>query len=180
MIGRPQTRRKMLLASLLASSIVVASAFAQDASENQAVANQPSADIQTASGRDSVPASSAISVPRSSRAEMMYQRRWGVDNLRVQTTSSGALVRFSYHVVDASKAAVLNDKKMTPYLVVERTGTTLEVKDAERVGQLRQVAAPENGRKYWMVFANTHRVVKPGDRVEIKIGSFRANALVVE
>jgi hypothetical protein len=45
---------------------------------------------------------------------------------------------------------------------------------------LRQVAAPENGRKYWMVFANTHRVVKPGDRVEIKIGSFRANGLVVE
>jgi hypothetical protein len=31
-----------------------------------------------------------------------------------------------------------------------------------------------------MVFANTHRVVKPGDRVEIKIGSFRANGLVVE
>jgi hypothetical protein len=111
---------------------------------------------------------------------MMYQRHWGVDNLRVQTTSSGSLVRFSYHVVDASKAAVLNDKKMTPYLVLERTGTTLEVKDAERVGQLRQVAAPENGRKYWMVFANTQRVVKPGDRVEIKIGSFRANGLVVE
>jgi len=35
----------------------------------------------------------------------------GVDQLRLQKTSSGELIRFSYRVVDAKKAQVLHDKK---------------------------------------------------------------------
>jgi len=45
---------------------------------------------------------------------------------------------------------------------------------------LRQTAKPENGREYWMAFSNKSKLIKPGSRVDIVIGSFRINDLVVE
>ena len=116
----------------------------------------------------------------SSRAAMMLRTLWGIDDVHVRYTASGSLVRFSYRVADVRKAKLLNDKKANPYLVVQKTGTRLEVPETEKVGKLRQTATPENGREYWMVFTNVGRVAKPGDHVGIVIGAFRANELVVE
>jgi hypothetical protein len=50
----------------------------------------------------------------------------------------------------------------------------------EKVGELRQTATPELGREYWMVFANRGKLVKPGQRVDVMIGPFRAEGLTVE
>jgi hypothetical protein len=50
----------------------------------------------------------------------------------------------------------------------------------EKVGQLRQSGTLEAGRSYWMVFSNPRRTVKRGDRVNVLIGQFHANGLVVE
>ena len=111
---------------------------------------------------------------------MMYKLLWGVDDIRVRLAASGEVIRFSYRVVDATKAQVLNNKKASPYLIVQKTGAKLEVPTTEKVGQLRQTATAENGREYWMVFTNVNHVAKPGDRVDIVIGSFHANGLVVE
>ena len=111
---------------------------------------------------------------------MMYRRLWGVDNITLRATASGSVIRFSYLVVDANKAQVLNDKKQEPYLLVQKTGARLEVPATEKVGKLRQVATPENGREYWMVFQNSSHMVQPGDRVNIVIGTFHADGLVVE
>ena len=94
--------------------------------------------------------------------------------------SSGFMLRFSFRVLDADKAKVLNDKKNTPYLIDETTNTKMEVPAMEKIGKLRQTAAPENGRQYWMIFSNRGLVVKPGNRVDIVIGNFRVNGLVVE
>ncbi|MGH8266586.1 MAG: hypothetical protein ACRETG_05545 [Steroidobacteraceae bacterium] len=116
----------------------------------------------------------------SGREAMMLRTLWGVDELHVRYTASGSMIRFSYRVVDAAKAKVLNDKKLNPYLVVLKSGSRLEVPEAERVGKLRQTAAPENGREYWMAFTNVGRTLKPGDHVDIAIGSFHARELVVE
>ena len=111
---------------------------------------------------------------------MRYLQIWGIDNLKLESTASGGLIRFSYRVVDAEKARELNDKKKNPYLLVEKTGTRLGLQTAERVGQLRQVAEPESGRVYWMIFGNSGRLVQPGDRVDIAIGTFHADGLFVE
>jgi hypothetical protein len=111
---------------------------------------------------------------------MMYRRLWGIDNITLRATASGSVIRFSYLVVDADKAKILNDKKEEPYLLVQKTGARLEVPATEKVGKLRQTATPENGRQYWMVFQNSSHMVQPGDRVDIVIGSFRASGLVVE
>jgi hypothetical protein len=50
----------------------------------------------------------------------------------------------------------------------------------EKIGQLRQSAPPEVGRSYWMAFSNKGRLVKRGDRVNVVVGPFRADGLVVD
>jgi len=114
------------------------------------------------------------------RARMYYAGFWGIDSLVVKTAESGELVRFSYRVLDPNKAAPLNDKKSTPTLEDWQSGVELVVPSLEKVGQLRQASAPVAGKSYWMAFSNPGRRVKPGDRVDVVIGSFRASGLVVE
>jgi hypothetical protein len=121
----------------------------------------------------------ANSVP-SGREALLLRRLWGIDDLHVRYTASGSMVRVSYRVVDAAKATVLNDKKVNPYLVILKTGSRLTVPEAEQVGKLRQTAPPENGREYWMAFTNQGRMLRPGDHVDLVIGTFRARELVVE
>ena len=111
---------------------------------------------------------------------MMYMRLWGIDNIQVRATASGSMIRFGYRVVDATKAKTLNDERAAPYLLDAATGARLEVPETEMMGKLRQVAAPLNGREYWMVFLNGNRLVRPGSRVSVVIGKFRSDGLVVE
>jgi hypothetical protein len=172
----------MLLASLLASSIVFfwtvqSSAQAQDGPGVAQQAVNSSAYLSTHASAPLAAISRSVS---SSRAAMMYRRLWGIDNIMLKATASGAVIRFSYLVVDANKAKVLNDEKQNPYLVVQKNSAVLEVPATEKVGKLRQTAAPENGREYWMVFQNSGHTVRPGDLVNIVIGPFHANGLVVE
>lgn len=83
-------------------------------------------------------------------------------------------------MVDAEKAALINDKAKAPYLIEEKMGIALQIPQMEKVGQLRQTGKPENGREYWMAFSNKGKVIRPGSRVDIVIGRFRINDLVVE
>jgi hypothetical protein len=103
-----------------------------------------------------------------------------VDSLSVKWAESGEVIRFSYRVLDADKAKPLNDKKNEPLLVDPQAGVKLIVPSLEKVGQLRQASPPEAGRSYWMAFSNKGRVVKRGDRVDVVIGKFRAEGLVVD
>ena len=153
---------KIMLAGLLGSNLLVSIALSQ-----------------VSPGKEPGPTASP-SIGRTDHEVAFYKRLWGIDNIQVRETSSGVLLRFSYRVVNAKKAQVLNDKKATPYLVEEKTGAMLQVPTMDMIGQLRQTVPPENGRFYWMVFSNKGEFIKPGSRVDIVIGSFRANGLVVE
>ena len=95
-------------------------------------------------------------------------------------TESGEIIRFTYRVLDPSKAKMLNDKKSEPSLIDPHAGVSLVVPSMEQVGQLRQSADPEQGKAYWMAFSNKGRLVKRGDRVDVVIGQFRADGLVVD
>ena len=119
-------------------------------------------------------------VARSQFADRYYALRFGVDQMRVRYTASGASVEFRYRVVDPDKAAVLSDKNATPYLIDEQTGIKLLVPVAEQIGALRQTASPEQWREYWLLFANAGKIVKPGQRVDVSIGSFHVRGLTVE
>jgi hypothetical protein len=98
----------------------------------------------------------------------------------VKWTESGEVIRFSYRVLDAEKAKALNDKKNEPSLIDPQAGVKLVVPSLEKVGQLRQSSPPEAGKAYWMAFSNKGRRVKRGDHVDVVIGSFQAQGLVVD
>jgi hypothetical protein len=98
----------------------------------------------------------------------------------VKAAESGELIRFTYHVVDPVKSKILNDKKFEPALIFPEGHVKLVIPSLEKVGQLRQSSTPEAGKSYWMAFSNPGRTVKRGDRVDIVIGQFRAEGLIVE
>jgi hypothetical protein len=116
----------------------------------------------------------------SRHAAEYYSSVWGVDSLSVKIVESGEIVRFAWRVVDATRALPLTDKKAEPSLEDPQAGVSLVVPTMENIGQLRQTQTPEVGRSFWMAFSNKGRLVKHGHRVNVVIGSFRANGLVVE
>jgi hypothetical protein len=192
----------MLLALVIASSIYLLSrneaAFAQataPAAQASGSASAPKVATPTAAtksssvAQSSAPAKKASAVgpptryrpnPLSKRAELHYDLIWGVDSLKVKYAESGEMIRFSYRVLDKQKAEPLNDKKNEPSLIDPKAGVKLVVPSMEKIGKLRQSSTPEAGKMYWMAFSNKGRLVKPGDRVNVVIGKFQANGLVVE
>ena len=114
------------------------------------------------------------------RAAQYYKLVWGVDSLGVRWAESGELIKFSYRVLDADKAKALNEKQAEPSLIDPTAGVKLSVPSMEKIGQLRQSGTPDVGRSYWMAFSNKGRLVKRGDHVNVVIGQFRADGLVVD
>jgi hypothetical protein len=114
------------------------------------------------------------------RAAEYYPLIWGVDSLAVKAVESGELIRFTYRVVDPGKAQLFNDKKIDAFLDSPKAHARLVIPSLEKVGQLRQVNAPQAGRLYWMAFSNPRRTVRRGDRVNVVIGNFHADQLEVE
>ena len=144
---------------------------------------------QTSQSTDKTAATPATSPAAPSRyryqamprgARNYYSLIWGVDSLAVKSVESGEIIRFSYRIVDAKKAKALNDKKNEPSLIDPQAGVSLVVPSLEKVGQLRQSSTPETGKAYWMAFSNKGRYVKPGHRVNVVIGSFHADGLMVQ
>ena len=167
-----KVRKGLLMAEIIAISVLFATAVGQVAQGSGASAS-PSATPATSSNSRYHPA-------MPNRAQEYYKLIWGVDSLFVRSVESGELIRFNYRVVDAARAQALNDKKSEPLLFDERARVKLVVPSLEKVGQLRQSSTPEAGRSYWMAFSNKGGLVKRGDRVTVVIGKFRAEGLIVE
>ena len=163
----------LMLAGILASGIAVAPARAQ--SDSVAKPAAPAGKSQTAVVR-------TRSRPHlvSNSARQYYTGIWGVDSLAVKSVESGEIIRFTYRVLDPEKAKTLNDKKKEPSLIDAGAGVSLVVPSLEKVGKLRQSSTPQAGKVYWMAFSNKGRYVKPGDRVNVVIGNFRVEGLVVQ
>jgi len=156
-----------LLGSVLAASIFLSAAVAQ----STAPAAKPAA-----------PATPFHNQPTrlQKHATIYYESVWGVDSLSVKWAESGELIRFSYRVLDPQKAKALNDKKAEPALIDPQARVKLVVPQMEKIGALRQSSTPEAGKSYWMAFSNSGRPVKRGDHVDVVIGQFRAQGLIVE
>jgi len=165
-----------LLAALFAGSSVVSTARAQSP-QGQAAKDAPPA------GKPAAASTPYRNQPDriAKREAAYYEAVWGIEAPSIKAVESGVILRFSYRVVDPEKAKPLNDKKLNPLLVSPEKGVQLVVPSMEKVGQLRQAPHEiEAGKSYWMAFSNSGRVVKPGDRVDIVIGSFHARGLLVE
>ena len=175
-----------LLALTLTSAIALAGADSQTP-QGTALEAQPSASAATAqSSQGTKPASpptraaSGYHAGMPSRAKVHYETMWGIDDLKVRSVNSGELIRFDFRVIDATKAKPLNDKQSEPYLVDLSSGVKLVIPTMEKVGQLRQVTTPVVDKVYWMAFSNKGGHVKRGDWVNVTIGNFHADGIVVE
>jgi hypothetical protein len=175
---------RLLLADLILSALVFAQTPTSSTTLNQP--SSPSASPQSQSTAPSAKLSTPVLPQRyrqnrvATRARQYYAVAWGVDSLTVKSAESGEIIRFSYRVLDAEKAKALNDKKSEPSLVDPRAGVKLVVPSLEKIGKLRQSSAPEAGKMYWMAFSNKGGFVKPGHRVDVVIGPFRAQGLIVQ
>ena len=158
---------------LLASNEFVSTALAQP-DQGMHFAAQTTAPSETRK------VSPFLRTGKANSATDYYQAVWGVDNLLVRRTASGNLIRFSYRVTDPVRAKLLGDEHATPYLYGQRSRAVLHVPVMDKVGKLRQTGTAESGKEYWMVFSNKGDLVKSGDRVNVTIGSFHADGMMVE
>jgi hypothetical protein len=176
-------RGKNLFCAVVLSALFLAGGFRVVSADAAQAPSSTSPSVQAAAPAGPAPAvvGKAPSLAGlSRRASMYYEGVWGVDSLKVKYTESGEILRFSYRIVDPAKAAPLNDKKVEPSLLDPQAGVKLVVPQMEKVGKLRQSSTPIAGQSYWMAFSNSGRRVKPGHRVTVEIGHFRAEGLVVE
>jgi hypothetical protein len=161
-------------AALLAACLLVSAAWAQT--------TPPSAGAAQAAGpgKPAGPAARYLPSRFSGRAGAYYRVYWGIDQLVVKEAESGQILRFSWRVLDPERAAILNDKKLEPSLISPQAGVSLVVPVLDKIGQMRQTMPPEAGKSYWMAFSNKGHHIKRGDRVDVVVGTFRAEGLMVD
>jgi hypothetical protein len=172
LVKAQRTRAALLM--LFAALVAAPAALAQTAPQTHAI-KQGSAPTKPAAATNPYRPNRF-----AGKAGRYYKLVWGIDALSVKWSESGEMIRFSWRVVDPERAGVLNDKKIEPSLIDPKAGVSLVVPGMEKIGQLRQSAPPEAGKSYWMAFSNKGRLVKRGDRVDVVIGPFRAENLVVD
>jgi len=178
----------MFICRSLLGSLLVAAALAQAPSGNGQSAAAPAATVPPNAAPARTMAKSAQTSastrfrpnPYAGRAGRFYALFWGIETPSVKAVEAGELIRFTYHVLDAEKAKQINDKKNDAFLIFPEAKIRLSVPSLEKVGQLRQSSTPEPGKTYWMAFSNPGRRVKRGDRVDVVIGLFHAEGLMVE
>jgi hypothetical protein len=113
------------------------------------------------------------------RTKTFMKRQWGVEVLFVRQTAAGYMLEFRYKVVDVDKASPLFLRQTKPMLTHVETGARMVVPTPAKTGALRNSNSPLAGHTYWMFFANPGKLVKQGEHVNIEIGDFLAEKLVV-
>ena len=121
----------------------------------------------------------AVAQERAShpRKNTYMKREWGIEILYVRQTAGGYMLEFRYKVVDAEKAKGLFERQIKPMF---ETGSKLIVPTPAKTGALRNSNPPKDDHTYWMFFANPGQLVKPGEHVNIEIGEFLVENLVVQ
>ena len=114
------------------------------------------------------------------RQNSYMKRKWGIEILYVRQTAAGYMLEFRYKVVDAEKAKSLFNRQTKPVLTHTETGAQLIVPTPAKTGALRNSNTPLDDHTYWMFFANPGKLVEPGEHVDIQLGEFLVEKLVVQ
>lgn len=114
------------------------------------------------------------------RENTYMKRQWGIEVMHVRPAAAGYMLEFRYRVLDPEKAAALFARQTKPVLVHVDTGARMIVPTPAKTGALRNSNLPKAGHTYWMFFANPAKLVQSGETVNIEIGEFLAEGLVVE
>ncbi|RKP46322.1 hypothetical protein [Trinickia fusca] len=150
-----------------------------------AAALQPAAGEERADAAHKVAGAAVKQSPYSpanlpQRAKGYYELMQGIDQVSVRRTASGNLIRFSYRVTDPVAARPLGEKTATALMFGRTSHALLEIPVMDKIGALRQSGPLEVGQAYWMVFSNKGGLIKAGERVDVFVGSFHVDGLIVE
>lgn len=126
------------------------------------------------------PTVEAIPAPRHPREKTYIKRKWGIEILYLREIAAGYMLEFRYRVLDPEKAAPLFRRKTKPFLTHQRTGLTVGVPTPAKTGALRNSDMPLADHTYWMFFSNPGKTVRAGDLVDLRIGDFLVEGLVVD
>jgi hypothetical protein len=174
---RASRTKTMRLAVAVASSMLLSPAFSQSPAQAAPPASASAPAAKSAAAGTPI----QYHATKTPTNEVAYYRLdWGVDSFSVKAVESGELIRFSYRVVDPDRAKPINDKTVEAFMIAPAARVKLSIPSLEKVGQLRQSSTPIAGNSYWMAFSNPGRPVKRGDRVNIEIGQFHVEGLVVQ
>lgn len=114
-------------------------------------------------------------------SEQSHERQWGVRIEGIRLSAAGYMLDFRYQVTDSQKATSLFGKQINPYLIDEKSGAKLIVPSPSKVGPLKQSSyKPIQDKIYFVMFANPSRLIKPGNRVTVVMGDFKAQGLIVK
>jgi hypothetical protein len=118
--------------------------------------------------------------PARTEQEQNIAEQWGIEIESLRLTAASYMLDFRYTVIDAEKARPLFERSTKPVLIDQASEAQFVVPSPAKVGPLRNSNQPIPGRTYFMFFANPGKFIKPGNRVTVEIGEFRAEDLVVE
>ena len=120
------------------------------------------------------------SADAAASASARIAERWGIEIQAIRLSANGYMLDFRYRVLDAAKAAQLSDRKATAYLIDQASGAKMAVPSPPKIGPMRTLKQIEAGRTYFIFFANPGKFIKPGNKVTVVVGDFRAENLIVE
>lgn len=116
----------------------------------------------------------------TTKSDKDFIDKWGINVLSLRRTAADYMLDFRFRILDPKKAAIVLDRDIKPYLLVESTGKKYHVPVTAKLGPLRQTARlAKADRNYYMFFANPGKVIKKGEQVTIVIGDFKAEHLIV-
>jgi len=122
----------------------------------------------------------ADSPSKSDSAATAASQQQGIQVESIRLSGAGHFIDFRYRVLDPEKAAALLDRSQKAVLIDQASQTELPV-PITKLGPIRQTTRkPEKDRVYFMLFTNAGNLVKSGSRVNLRIGDFEAQDIVVQ
>lgn len=104
---------------------------------------------------------------------------WGIKVESARLSAAGYMVDFRFRVLDAAKAAQIFNRKIMPHMIDQTTGATFIVPAPPKVGQLRSSGNIQEGKIYFIFFANPAKYVKSGNKITVEVGDFKVQDIVV-
>ena len=110
---------------------------------------------------------------------MEIERKWGIREVTVRRTASGAIIDVRYRITDGKKAEAFLNPRNVLRLIHQDTGREMPIAQG-KLGKMRQVPAdPGANRVYFSLFSNQGGLVKSKDRVTLLMGEVKIEDLQV-
>ena len=133
---------------------------------------------EAANVASSVPTSSkSFSGPtKATKSAARFSKLTGLEVLWVAVSGAGGIVDLRYRVVDEKTAASHASHQVVPAIIDSQTGKTLT---KQWMGHAHPPDNFNQDRNYWMLFLNPKELVKPGDKVAVRLGHARLTGVRV-